>query len=235
MRSLSLITLCVTSTGIAASAQAGTISAESLESVKVSDSTGNVFGVQKGSLKIKSHDPSAIYQVAVDARNAFLEKQSQQQACTQVYDPILCLKIFPDNQADQSPAALPPRNLQKLSITPAYISVEFKPSLKGQDGRLRIGKTQKMNCLNPLMPDGYWTVIDTVVPILKSVPVKSNATSSISKLKALICATAFQSQLKLGCFIYPLIVCGGGDERQLNYACVDHIVLSFYADIIFEK
>lgn len=171
-------------------AAASAVDISAIESAVVAAKDGNMFGIQKGSVKIVSYSPASIYTSIIEKRKQRLAKVAEQEECLRLFDPVVCLKLYPVGQLDKD--VLPPPNLRKLSIDPAYVSISFNPTLKGADGRLRVGKVQRLNCLNPLMPSGYWAVIDALTPVLKLVPsLASENDSNVARLRNVVCERSF--------------------------------------------
>ena len=190
MLHLSLSALVLAPLIFADIAAASPAAISAIESVTLAGDNGNVFGVQRGSVKVVSHSPASIYASIIAKRKQHLDEVAEQEECLRLFDPVVCLKLYPVGRLDKD--ILPPPNLRKLSIDPAYVSISFKPTVKGTSGRLRVGKVQRLNCLNPVMPSGYWESIDALSQVLKIVPSSASKSDSyVAKLKSLLCVRIF--------------------------------------------
>ena len=105
--------------------------------------------------------------------------------CSNLLDETSCWTMYGDIISKDRP--LLPGTLLQLSHDPIYIVLTYKIISKNIIGQRKIGESALVVCLNPKVPEGYFSLINKFKPILQRVPNTTDPTNAVEALKAQAC------------------------------------------------
>lgn len=149
-------------------------------------------GAEEESLVIRKSMVKISPVTKVDLYREFQSKISRQSStrrefdvCSNLLDETSCWTMYGDIITKDTP--LLPGTLLQLQHDPIYIVLTYKIISKNIIGQKKIGENSLVVCLNPKVPEGYFSLIDKFKPILQRVPNTTDPTNAVEALKAQAC------------------------------------------------
>jgi hypothetical protein len=113
--------------------------------------------VYKGQMLVEMQAKSA---AALRARQAF-------DSCSKAMESYQCWRMYGDELSKTVPQI--PAGLERLAVDPLYVVLQYRVINVDLNGQKKLGDQALTACLNPLVPEGYWPVLNRFKPVLKYV------------------------------------------------------------------
>lgn len=159
---------------------------EQIESIIYTDNKGYTHSIEPGSLGLTIVTPKLLHSQLIKPFKSQQDLKATIEICQKEFDVFTCQSIYgspKENLPDR-----PPTSLLALDISWAYIQITYS-TIKERRSR-RIGKVikTKINCLNPAMPIGYWTVASKSTDIVQISDLRMINKKSANNLELELCS-----------------------------------------------